>query len=102
LPHCGVKLEPGRDTHWTGSAPPFQAAPKPADAVAYDRDGRLGGQQATTRTRETVAIGREQIREGRVGFKARPFGSTTRYAPQHRNIPVYVLTVFQKGTWPVR
>jgi alkanesulfonate monooxygenase SsuD/methylene tetrahydromethanopterin reductase-like flavin-dependent oxidoreductase (luciferase family) len=53
-----------------------------------------------TRTRETVAIVRELIREGRVHFE----GETIRignfdlwYTPRHRNVPVYLSTVFQKG-----
>jgi probable F420-dependent oxidoreductase len=53
-----------------------------------------------TRTRETVAIVRELIREGRVSFR----GETIRiesfdlwYTPRHRDIPVYLSAVFQKG-----
>jgi alkanesulfonate monooxygenase SsuD/methylene tetrahydromethanopterin reductase-like flavin-dependent oxidoreductase (luciferase family) len=53
-----------------------------------------------TRTRETVAIVRELIREGRVSFH----GETIRienfdlwYTPRHREIPVYLSAVFQKG-----
>jgi 5,10-methylenetetrahydromethanopterin reductase len=53
-----------------------------------------------TRTRETVAIVRELIREGRVSFQ----GETIRienfdlwYAPRYRDIPVYLSAVFQKG-----
>jgi probable F420-dependent oxidoreductase len=53
-----------------------------------------------TRTRETVAIVRDLIREGRVSFQ----GETIRidnfdlwYAPRQRNIPVYLSAVFQKG-----
>jgi len=53
-----------------------------------------------TRTRETVAIVRELIREGRVSFQ----GETIRienfdlsYTPRHRDIPVYLSAVFQKG-----
>jgi probable F420-dependent oxidoreductase len=53
-----------------------------------------------TRTRETVAIVRELIREGRVSFQ----GETIRienfdlwYTPRHRDVPVYLSAVFQKG-----
>ena len=53
-----------------------------------------------TRARETVAIVRELIREGRVSFQ----GETIRianfdlwYTPLHRDIPLYLSAVFQKG-----
>ena len=53
-----------------------------------------------TRTRETVAIVRDLIREGRVSFQ----GETIRienfdlwYTPRHRDVPVYLSAVFQKG-----
>jgi alkanesulfonate monooxygenase SsuD/methylene tetrahydromethanopterin reductase-like flavin-dependent oxidoreductase (luciferase family) len=53
-----------------------------------------------TRTRETVAIVRELIREGRVSFQ----GETIRienfdlwYTPRHRDVPVWLSAVFQKG-----
>lgn len=53
-----------------------------------------------TRTRETVAIVRDLIRNGRTSFQ----GDTIRienfdlwYAPRHRDIPVYLSAVFQKG-----
>jgi probable F420-dependent oxidoreductase len=53
-----------------------------------------------TRTRETVAIVRELIREGRVSFQ----GETIRienfdlwYTPRNRDVPVYLSAVFQKG-----
>jgi probable F420-dependent oxidoreductase len=53
-----------------------------------------------TRTRETVAIVRELIRDGRVRFE----GETIRienfdlwYAPRHRDVPVYLSAVFAKG-----
>src|SRR5215469_2708143 len=53
-----------------------------------------------TRTRETVAIVRDLIREGRVSFQ----GETIRidnfdlwYAPRQRNIPVYLAAVFARG-----
>ena len=53
-----------------------------------------------TRARETVAIVRELIREGRVSFQ----GETIRianfelwYTPRHRDIPLYLSAVFQKG-----
>ncbi|MEJ0019376.1 MAG: LLM class flavin-dependent oxidoreductase, partial [Acetobacteraceae bacterium] len=53
-----------------------------------------------TRTRETVAVVRDLIRDGRVSFE----GETIRianfdlwYTPRHRDIPVYLSAVFQKG-----
>jgi 5,10-methylenetetrahydromethanopterin reductase len=53
-----------------------------------------------TRTRETVAIVRELIREGRASFQ----GETIRienfdlwYTPRHRTVPVYLSAVFRKG-----
>ena len=53
-----------------------------------------------TRTRETVAIVRALLREGRASFQ----GETIRidnfdlwYAPRHRDVPVYLSAVFQKG-----
>src|SRR6201995_5139159 len=53
-----------------------------------------------TRTRETVAVVRDLIREGRVHFQ----GETIQidnfdlwYTPRHRDVPVYLSAVFQKG-----
>jgi probable F420-dependent oxidoreductase len=53
-----------------------------------------------TRTRETVAIVHELIREGHVSFQ----GETIRienfdlwYTPRHRDVPIYLSAVFQKG-----
>jgi 5,10-methylenetetrahydromethanopterin reductase len=53
-----------------------------------------------TRTRETVAVVRELIREGHVRFA----GETIRienfdlwYTPRHRDVPIYLSAVFQKG-----
>jgi probable F420-dependent oxidoreductase len=53
-----------------------------------------------TRTRETVAIVRALIRDGRVSFK----GDTIRienfdlwYTPRQRDVPVYLSAVFEKG-----
>ena len=53
-----------------------------------------------TRTRETVAIVRELIKTGRVHFE----GDTITiqnfdlwYAPRHKDIPVYLSAVFEKG-----
>jgi alkanesulfonate monooxygenase SsuD/methylene tetrahydromethanopterin reductase-like flavin-dependent oxidoreductase (luciferase family) len=52
------------------------------------------------RTRETVAIVRDLIRDGRVSFQ----GETIHienfdlwYTPRHRDVPVYLSAVFQKG-----
>jgi alkanesulfonate monooxygenase SsuD/methylene tetrahydromethanopterin reductase-like flavin-dependent oxidoreductase (luciferase family) len=65
---------------------------EPEHGVAYGKP--------LTRTRETVAIVRELIREGRVRFE----GETTRienfdlwYTPRHRDVPVYLSAVFAKG-----
>jgi probable F420-dependent oxidoreductase len=53
-----------------------------------------------TRTRETVAVVRDLIRDGRMNFQ----GETIRidsfdlwYTPRHRDVPVYLSAVFQKG-----
>jgi probable F420-dependent oxidoreductase len=53
-----------------------------------------------TRTRETVVIVRDLIRDGRTSFR----GETIRiknfdlwYTPRHRDVPVYLSAVFQKG-----
>ncbi len=53
-----------------------------------------------TRTRETVAVVRALIRDGGVRFE----GETIRienfdlwYAPQHRDVPIYLAAVFPKG-----
>jgi hypothetical protein len=53
-----------------------------------------------TRTRQTVAVVRDLIRDGRMNFQ----GETIRidsfdlwYAPRHRDVPVYLSAVFQKG-----
>jgi alkanesulfonate monooxygenase SsuD/methylene tetrahydromethanopterin reductase-like flavin-dependent oxidoreductase (luciferase family) len=65
---------------------------EPEHGVAYGKPLR--------RTRETVAIVREMIREGRVHFK----GETIRienfdlwYTPWYRDVPVYLSAVFAKG-----
>ena len=65
---------------------------EPEHGVAYGKP--------LTRTRETVAIVRELIREGRVRFQ----GETIRiqnfelwYAPRHREVPMYLSAVFPKG-----
>ena len=53
-----------------------------------------------TRTRETVAVVRELIREGRVSFQGeiiRIENFDLWYTPRHRDIPVYLSAVFQKG-----
>src|SRR6185295_4164242 len=53
-----------------------------------------------TRTRETVTIVRELLREGRVNFH----GETIRianfylwYTPKHRDVPIYLSAVFSKA-----
>jgi probable F420-dependent oxidoreductase len=80
----------GRFILGLGSSHKAQVGPE--HGVAYGKP--------LTRTRETVAIVRELIREGRVHFD----GQTIRienfdlwYAPRHRDVPVYLSAVFQKG-----
>ena len=65
---------------------------EPEHGVAYGKP--------LTRTRETVAIVRKLIRDGRVRFE----GETIRienfdlwYAPRDRDVPVYLSAVFAKG-----
>src|ERR1700760_3547354 len=53
-----------------------------------------------TRTRETVAVVRELIREGRVHFEGQTISIESFdlwYAPRHRDVSVYLSAVFQKG-----
>jgi probable F420-dependent oxidoreductase len=53
-----------------------------------------------TRTRETVAIVRELIREGRVSFKGETIcieNFDLWYRPRHPDVPIYLSAVFQKG-----
>jgi probable F420-dependent oxidoreductase len=83
-------LSGGRFILGLGSSHKAQVGPE--HGVSYSKP--------LTRTRETVAIVRELIREGRVSFQ----GETIRienfdlwYTPQHRDIPVYLSAVFQKG-----
>ena len=80
----------GRFILGLGSSHKAQVGPE--HGVAYGKP--------LTRTRETVAIVRELIREGRVAFD----GQTIRienfdlwYTPRHRDVPVYLSAVFQKG-----
>src|SRR4051794_39084585 len=83
-------LSGGRFILGLGSSHKAQVGPE--HGVAYDKP--------LTRTRETVAIVRELIREGQVRFE----GQTIRiesfdlwYTPQQRDVPVYLSAVFQKG-----
>ena len=83
-------LSGGRFILGLGSSHKAQVGPE--HGVSYSKP--------LTRTRETVAIVRELIREGRVSFQ----GETIRienfdlwYTPRHRDIPVYLSAVFQKG-----
>jgi probable F420-dependent oxidoreductase len=83
-------LSGGRFILGLGSS--HKAQVEPEHGVAYSKP--------LTRTRETVAIVRELIREGRVSFK----GETIRienfdlwYTPRHRDVPVYLAAVFKKG-----
>jgi probable F420-dependent oxidoreductase len=83
-------LSGGRFILGLGSS--HKAQVEPEHGVAYGKP--------LTRTRETVAIVRELIREGRVSFQ----GETIRienfdlwYTPRHRDVPVWLSAVFQKG-----
>jgi len=83
-------LSGGRFILGLGSS--HRAQVEPEHGMVYSRP--------LTRTRETVAIVRELIREGRASFQ----GETIRianfdlwYTPRHRDIPVYLSAVFQKG-----
>jgi probable F420-dependent oxidoreductase len=83
-------LSGGRFILGLGSS--HKAQVEPEHSVVYSKP--------LTRTRETVAIVRGLIREGRVHFQ----GDTIRienfdlwYTPRHRDIPVYLSAVFQKG-----
>src|SRR3954454_11583762 len=83
-------LSDGRFILGLGSSHKAQVGPE--HGVAYGKP--------LTRTRETVAIVRDLIRDGRVSFA----GETIRieafdlwYAPRHRDVPVYLSAVFPKG-----
>ena len=83
-------LSGGRFILGLGSS--HKAQVEPEHGVAYSKP--------LTRTRETVAIVRGLIREGRMYFQ----GDTIRienfdlwYTPRHRDIPIYLSAVFQKG-----
>ena len=85
-----AELSGGRFILGLGSSHKAQVGPE--HGVLYSKP--------LTRTRETVAIVRELIREGRVSFQ----GETIRienfdfwYTPRHRDIPLYLSAVFQKG-----
>src|SRR6202035_5621268 len=81
-----AELSGGRFILGLGSSHKAQVGPE--HGVAYGKP--------LTRTRETVAIVRELIREGRVSFE----GQTMRienfelwYAPRHREVPMYLSAV---------
>src|SRR5690348_15665741 len=83
-------LSGGRFILGLGSSHKVQVEPE--DGVAYGKP--------LARTRETVAMVRALIRDGRVRFD----GETVRienfdlwYTPQHRDVPVYLAAVFAKG-----
>jgi probable F420-dependent oxidoreductase len=83
-------LSGGRFILGLGSSHKAQVGPE--HGVAYGKP--------LTRTRETVAIVRALLREGRVQYA----GETIRiesfdlwYAPRHRDVPVYLSAVFPKG-----
>lgn len=83
-------LSGGRFILGLGSS--HKAQVEPEHGVAYGKP--------LTRARETVAVVRTLIREGRVQFA----GETVRianfdlwYAPRHRDVPVYLSAVFAKG-----
>lgn len=83
-------LSGGRFILGLGSS--HKAQVEPEHGVAYGKP--------LTRARETVAVVRALIRDGRVQFQ----GETIRienfdlwYAPRHRDVPVYLSAVFPKG-----
>jgi len=83
-------LSGGRFILGLGSS--HKAQVEPEHGVVYSKP--------LTRTRETVAFVRELIREGHASLK----GQTIRienfdlwYTPRHRDVPVYLSAVFQKG-----
>jgi probable F420-dependent oxidoreductase len=83
-------LSGGRFMLGLGSSHKVQVEPE--HGVVYEKP--------LTRMRETVAIVRTLIREGRVRFE----GETIRigdfdlwYTPRHRDVPVYLAAVFPKG-----
>jgi len=83
-------LSGGRFILGLGSS--HKAQVEPEHGVVYSKP--------LTRTRETVAIVRQLVREGRAQFQ----GETIRienfdlwYTPRHRDMPVYLSAVFQKG-----
>jgi probable F420-dependent oxidoreductase len=85
-----AELSGGRFILGLGSS--HKAQVEPEHGVVYSKP--------LTRTRETVAIVRELIRDGRASFH----GETIRienfdlwYTPRHRDVPVYLSAVFQKG-----
>ncbi len=85
-----AELSGGRFILGLGSSHKAQVGPE--HGVVYSKP--------LTRTRETVSIVRTLIREGRVQFD----GDTIRienfdlwYAPRHRDVPVYLSAVFEKG-----
>jgi probable F420-dependent oxidoreductase len=85
-----AELSGGRFILGLGSSHKAQVGPE--HGVVYSKP--------LTRTRETVAVVRTLIRDGRVSFQ----GDTIRienfdlwYTPRHRDIPIYLSAVFQKG-----
>lgn len=85
-----AELSGGRFILGLGSSHKVQVEPE--HGVVYGKP--------LTRTRETVAIVRSLIRDGRVRFE----GETVRienfdlwYAPHHRDVPIYLAAVFPKG-----
>jgi probable F420-dependent oxidoreductase len=85
-----AELSGGRFILGLGSSHKAQVGP--VHGVTYSKP--------LTRTRETVAIVRKALRDGQVQFD----GETIRienfdlwYTPRHRQIPVYLSAVFEKG-----
>jgi probable F420-dependent oxidoreductase len=83
-------LSDGRFILGLGSSHKVQVEPE--HGIAYEKP--------LTRARETVAIVRTLVREGRVQFE----GETVRikdfdlwYTPRHRHVPVYLAAVFAQG-----
>jgi probable F420-dependent oxidoreductase len=83
-------LSGGRFILGLGSS--HKAQVEPEHGVVYSKP--------LTRTRETVAFVRELIREGRASFKGQTIhieNFDLWYTPRHRDVPVYLSAVFQKG-----
>ena len=85
-----AEISGGRFILGLGSSHKVQVEPE--HGVAYGKP--------LTRARETVAVVRSLIRDGRVRFEGETIrieGFDLWYAPHHRDVPIYLAAVFQKG-----